>query len=260
MSKTVSYKDKSYFVNNLPECVQKKPEWFLAQNNINIVFAKYFSEFTHPGAEMRSWFDGRQPSEAQVRRAMIWGYDQFGDYQIKSGGGAVSDNIFISQFKMTIADARTGYDRDVIVLKKYSNNFADVLITPAELDALQEASESKVLRNLRRLDLLSSLLREIIRFEKGVTSIAGGGNWTAENIAQMKKQCREDYTAEELKSRLVRLKDYAANFEKFKRRGGFGQDYLDFVFEQIYATNDMNIEKPANISYQPEQPMLFALA
>jgi len=34
---------------------------------------------------------------------------------------------------------------------------------------------------------------------------------------------------------------------------------LEFVFEQIYATNDTNFEKPENIRYQPEQPMLFAL-
>lgn len=259
MSKSVQYNSRNYYVNKVPAEFEKKPEWYLAQHNVNIVFAKHFDEFTHPGAEMRSWFDERrQPTEAQVRRAMIWGYDQFGDYQIKSGGGAISDNIFISQFKMTVADARTGWDKDVIVLKKYSNNFAEVLITPAELDALQQATESKAARNARRLGLLPSLLREIIRWEKGVTSTGNGQSWTEENILQMKKQCREDYTPEELRHALERLAEYASQFENRMRRGGTGRDFLNFVAAEISKPFAPQTQCRTSMSFV-EQPPLFAI-
>lgn len=164
--KTVEVKAQTYFVNQVPAEFEKQPEWLLAQNKVNVFFAKHLNEYVHPAAEMRSWFnDKNQPTESQVRRAMIWGYDQFGDYQIKSGGGAIADNIFISQLKITIEDPRTGFDKDVVLLKKYSNNFDEVLITIDEVQKLEDLTESKARKNSMRLHLLPSMLREIIRWE-----------------------------------------------------------------------------------------------
>lgn len=236
--KTVEVKGQRYFVNQVPEEFEKKPEWFLAQHKINVFFAKHLNEYVQPAAEMRSWFnDKNQPTESQVRRAMIWGYDQFGDYQIKAGGGAIADNIFISQLKITIEDSRTGFDKDVILLKKYSNNFDEVLITIDEVQKLEDLTESKARKNTMRLHLLPSMLREIIRWEKGVKSMGNGkGDWTEANINQMKKQCREDYTRDEFQNALQRLSEYARNFENKSLIGGTGAVFLQYVESAVFQT------------------------
>lgn len=233
--KTIEIGGKNYFVNNVPAQFEKQPEWLLAQNRVNVVFSKHFDETTEPAAEMRSWFSGKQPTEQQVRRALIWGFDSFGDYSIKSGGGAIADSIFISHFKMTVEDKRTGFDKDVVVLKKYSNNFEDVLITPDELQQLQEATESKQAKNVRRLRLLPSMLREIIRYEKGITSMGNGKNWTEKDINCMRSQIRRDYTSAEFHECLQRMVNYAANFENRSLIGGTGQDFLNFIADRIFS-------------------------
>ena len=120
-----------YYVNGVPPELEEiwkhsreGQEWEFAKRKINIVFSKYFTEDTDVAAESRSWFnDKKQPSQSQVKNALIWSYDGYNDYQIKAGGGAVSDSIFISNFKTTISDPKTGDDKDVVVLKKFSTDF-----------------------------------------------------------------------------------------------------------------------------------------
>jgi hypothetical protein len=115
---------------------------------------------------MRSWFkEERQPTESQVRNAMIWSYDSYGDYQIKAGGGSKGDNIFVSHLRSTIADPVTGNDKDVVILKKYSNNFKDVLITIKEVEALQELTESPKVRESRRKDNVRGAIGFLFRCE-----------------------------------------------------------------------------------------------
>lgn len=251
--KKITVGGNEYFIDGVPAEFQKQPEWFLAQHGVNVVFSKHFTEHVHAAAEMRSWFDDKkQPAEAQVRRALIWSYDQYGDYSIKSGGGAVADNIFISHLKITIADPRTGDDKDVVILKKYSNNFKNVLITIDEVQQLQEATESAAVKSVRRTELLPSLLREVIRAEKGIFSIGTGkGDWTAEQIRLMKRQCARDYSRAEVESVLQRLAEYAATLEHRDLNGGTGQAFLDYLATAIFVENPA---PAAGNSFIPAQP------
>lgn len=256
--KTVEVGNRNYFLNDVPAELKNKPEWFLASKKVNVFFPKHIDEFTYPAAEMRSWFDDKkQPSEAQVRRACIWSFDSYGDYSIKSAGGSVSDNIWVSHLVITIADPKTGLDKNVVILKKYSTNFADVLITIAEVQALENATESRARREANRRQLLPSLMREIIRWEKGITSIGNGkGDWTKANIDQMKKQCREDYSLEEISDCLARLADYAKTFENRSLLGGTGAEFLAYVAREIYKLpeTDMHFQmaKPAVQNLRPQ--------
>src|SRR5271154_3211413 len=101
---TVEVDGQTYYVNGESEELEKlrkrsgaeNYEYEFAKRKVNFVNSKYFDEDTDVAAQMRSWFDGKQPTESQVRNAMIWSYDQFGDYKIKSGGGSASDHVYSS--------------------------------------------------------------------------------------------------------------------------------------------------------------------
>lgn len=152
MSKIVSYNNKTYHINGMgPELTalhkQMKGlgvevvEYEFAKRNINFFNAKHFHNGDDIIAQTRSWLDDKkQPTEGQVRQALIWSYDSYGDYKIKSGGGSQADNIFISSLKTEIAHPKTGYDTEVVILKKYSTSFNDVLITVKEIEALLNLS------------------------------------------------------------------------------------------------------------------------
>lgn len=86
----------------------------------------------------------KQPTRNQVQHAMIWsiGYDNTHYYSIKAGGESISDNLFTSCLMVTIAHPKTGLDTDVVILKKYSKNFEDVLITEKEVRSLYEKCKS----------------------------------------------------------------------------------------------------------------------
>lgn len=165
-----------YYVNGVPDDLMKLwkdaksielQEWEFAKRKINIVNAKYFTEDTDVAAETRSWFNEKQPTENQVRNAMIWSYDQFGDYQIKSGGGSDSDHVYVSHFKTTIANPTSGNDQDVIILKKFSTVFNDVLVTIDEIQELQDLTEIQKVRDYRRYDNLRGIVSVLIRHEAG---------------------------------------------------------------------------------------------
>lgn len=82
----------------------------------------------------------KQPSKKEVKGAMIWGFG-FGndmDYAIKANGESKSDNMYESELKVTIPHPKSGIDTDVVILKKYSSDFEDVLITEKEVRCLYE--------------------------------------------------------------------------------------------------------------------------
>jgi hypothetical protein len=227
-----------YFVNGVPAGLQNKPEWFLCQNKVNVFFARHLDEFTYPAAEMRSWFPKTQPTETQVSRALLWASDQFHDYGIKAGGGAIADKQYSSHLKITIADSNTGLDRDVVLLKKYSQVFSEVLISIDEVQLLEDLLEPPARRAANRKSLLLSLLREIIRWFKGVKSMADGkGDWSEKHIGQMMKQIAEDYSDKEILTALERLADYSTNFEARQLFGGTGEIYRRFLLDQIRSYN-----------------------
>jgi hypothetical protein len=229
----VTTKHGSYFINGVPPEFENKPEWFLCQHDVKVFFAKHLDETTYPAAEMRTWFPSKQPTEAQVSNAMIWASDHYHDYSIKAGGGAIADKQFSSHLKITIADPRTSFDKDVVLLKKYSSKFDEVLVSIDEVQTLEDATEPPARKEANRKSLLLSMLREIIRWFKGIKSTGDGKEWTAANIAQMLKQCSEDYTEQEVKAGLERLSEYARNFDTRQLTGGTGQEYLNFLMLEI---------------------------
>jgi len=170
----------------------------LANNNVNIVNSKYFTEELDVAAESRSWFkDKEQPTENQVRAALIWGYDQYGDYQIKAGGGSASDSVYVSSFKSTIADP-SGNDKDVVILKKYSKNFKDVLITIAEIQALQDATETPQVRKVREKDNLRGTLSYLMRYEAGYEKVSAQGEKTIQQVYRQLANQEDGATSEEI--------------------------------------------------------------
>src|SRR5690606_14889254 len=83
-------------------------------------------------SQLRMWYgDLKQPTEAQVRRALILVIDE--DYALKSGGESASDNIFSSSLKWMQANPKSGLDYEPVLIKKWSRNFKDVLITFEEI-------------------------------------------------------------------------------------------------------------------------------
>jgi len=86
-------------------------------------------------SQLRMWYDDlKQPTESQVRRAMILIIDE--DYAIKSGGESASDRIYSSSLKWMQAHPISGLDYEPVLIKKWSTNFNDVLITFKEIEEL----------------------------------------------------------------------------------------------------------------------------
>lgn len=106
----------------------------------------------------------RQPTEREVKRAMIWG--DGGDYSIKAGGGAISDCAYTSVLKGLISDHQ-GLDKEILVIKKYSTDFQDVLITAGEIEALERALMTKPARSKALYDDLCLTIRLLISHYRG---------------------------------------------------------------------------------------------
>jgi len=215
---TVETKYGTYYVNGMPKDLDdlwkksnsiETQEWEFGKRNIKIVNSKYFTEYSDVAAESRSWFDDKkQPTENQVRNAMIWSYDGYGDYQIKSGGGTKSDSIYISHFKTTIADQKTGNDKDVVILKKFSTVFSDVLIYIDEIQELQDLTESQEVRNIRRSDHLGGVVSVLIRHEAGWPTADGGKKKKMapqEWIDDLYKELLDEYDKEEINEYLDKI-------------------------------------------------------
>jgi hypothetical protein len=207
-------KGVKYYINGVPpelESIWKQAsdsrEYEFARRKINIVYSKHFTEDNDVAAQCRSWFDDKkQPSESQVRNAMIWGYDQYGDYEIKSGGGSRSDSTFISNMKTTIANPKTGEDQDVVVLKKFSNDFKDVLIYIDEIQELQDLTETQDVRTARRTDNLRGIISILIRHEAG-WSVSDKKKTPEEWINNLYKELKEEYRKEEIDEYLTKIED-----------------------------------------------------
>lgn len=217
----------TYYVNGADSELQKvidrnkgeMQESALAKLSVNFVNAKYFTEDNDVAPQMRSWFDDKkQPTEAQVKNAMIWSYDSYGDYQIKAGGGSKSDNIYVSHLRSTIADPLTGNDKDVVILKKYSNNFKDVLITIKEVEALQKLTESSKVRESRRKDNYRGAIGFLFRCELlGKYADSNGTEVPAETIEKMYKITRDHASEAEINEQIdhiikVRTEDAHGNY------------------------------------------------
>ncbi len=125
-----------FYINGLPKSSTGRnyTDFELAQMNAKVFQKKNINDIAVI-SQLRMWFDDlKQPTEAQVRRAMILIIDE--DYAIKSGGESASDNIYSSSLKWMQAHPVSGLDYEPVIIKKWSTNFNDVLITFKEIEEL----------------------------------------------------------------------------------------------------------------------------
>jgi len=138
---------------------------------------------------------------------MIWGFDQYGDYQIKSGGGSEADSVYISHFKTTIADPKTGNDKDVVILKKFSTEFQDVLVYIDEIQELQDMTEPQKVRDSRRKDNLRGIISVLTKHESGYPTTSNKKISPQKWIDELYKDLVDEYTTEEINEFLDKLID-----------------------------------------------------
>jgi len=167
-----------YFVDGIPEKKKKelgvfwKTDYVLAQNNVCFYNHKHTQGDADIIAQLRSFYTGlEQPSENKVRRAMILIIDE--DYALKAGGEGASDCIYSASLRICIADPTTGEDKDVVLVKKYSTKFENVLIQLKEVEDLFEACLSTSERTEVLKDEARSVAREIM-----VMKLGGKSNFT----------------------------------------------------------------------------------
>lgn len=177
----VTVNNQVYFVDGYPKELKEKLGCFyksdfqLAKLKVKFYNHKYTQGDSSVVAQVRSFFDGiKQPTEALVRRAMVLVIDE--DYALKSGGESASDRIYSSSLKIMIADPQTGFDKDVVLLKKYSTVFEEVLITPEEISDLFEACLTSTEKVGVLKDESFSILNELTRWKRGVKSTFTDGD------------------------------------------------------------------------------------
>lgn len=161
--KKLEYNNKEYYVNSFPKI---NKNGLYSDKPILIYMHKNFQGNPDYLSDAVSILDNlKQPSKKVVKEAMIWSIGYGGDhsYSIKAGGESKSDSKFSSHLKVTIAHPKTGYDTDVVVLKKYSNIFEDVLISEKEVSDLykmcQTPNETKIVNHNKLQSCIHLLLR-----------------------------------------------------------------------------------------------------
>lgn len=154
--KKIIYNENIYHINKLPESNHKKNDFILSQEKTFLFFKKNVHDIEII-SQIRSFFSNlRQPSETDVRQAMLLIIDE--DYALKSGGESMSDHIFSSSFKWLQADPKTGLDIEPILIKKYSKNFKDVLITLEEIEFLIENTLTEPEKEQKRKSDIESMV------------------------------------------------------------------------------------------------------
>lgn len=117
-----------------------------------------------------------QPSESTVRRAMIWsiGYGGDMDYMIKSGGDNNSESLYSSCLTVEIAHPVTGLDTKVVVMKKYSTKFSDVLITEKEIRDLYKLCRTPKEQELHKVSQMEGGIHFLLKIKYGHKVNVGG--------------------------------------------------------------------------------------
>jgi len=120
--------------------------------------------------------DLTQPSEGTVRRAMIWsiGYGGDMDYMIKAGGDNNSDSFYSSCLTVDIAHPVTGEDTKVVILKKYSTKFSDVLITEKEVRDLYKLCRTPKEKELYKVSQMEGGIHFLLEIKYGHKVNVGG--------------------------------------------------------------------------------------
>lgn len=200
--KTVEYNGNTYHVDGLPADLKEKMKRCSTETKQHILFEQgkpmFFYNHKNFQGDPNYLSDAvdilkgiKQPTQSQVSHAMIWGTGYGGDldYAIKAGGEAQADTMFSSHLTVTIAHPKTGYDTNVVILKKYSKNFKDVLITEEEVRSLykkcQTPQETKKIKQSQMEAGICLLLRS---FRGQKINISGKQKKaTQQQIDQMKE-------------------------------------------------------------------------
>ena len=143
MGNVIEHNRQEYHIDEFSDLLKDKynsvtkdnRQFFLCSNKINFYNHRWIKNNpTYTNDAFSILQDVKQPSENTVRNAMIWSYDT--DYKIKAGGESCSDSQYSSSLTLLIACPKTGDDKEIVIIKKYSNVFKDVLILPEDVKKL----------------------------------------------------------------------------------------------------------------------------
>lgn len=115
-------------------------DFTLCRHNVTVYNHKYMmqGDFSNEGIVNGFFSDLKQPNKSKVDQAMLLVIDE--DYALKAGGECHGDSQYSSSYKILIADPKTGLDKEVVVMKKWSTNFQDIIITAKEIRELFRAN------------------------------------------------------------------------------------------------------------------------
>lgn len=220
--KVITYNHKEYFVDGVPTHLQKKLD--ISSPNILFDEDKPVFFYNHKNFQENPIYlndaisilkDIEQPYERKVSYNMLWGlgYGESLDYAIKAGGESESDHMFSSHLKVTVADEKTGLDKDVIILKKYSKEFFEVLITEKEvlnLYGLCKTPKEKELIDVSKMEGYIYLLLKCLRKEKIQinNNIKLASEKQIEKIKEKLSQCDRNSIKKHIDMLISRKKEY----------------------------------------------------
>jgi SAM-dependent methyltransferase len=178
-----------FYVDKVPDLALDKrgkmSEHEAIKQGINLVFLKNFesdpSALDIAATEMG---DTKQPTEAQVRRAMILkiGYEGFW-YSLKAGGESGSDHLYSSSLSMDM-EGPDGEDVEKVLIKKYNSDFNKILITEDEIRDIKDKIIKFRKRGKKiRDEKVQSIMQFLVMAEaRGKYDVTGGGkkNYTEE--------------------------------------------------------------------------------
>lgn len=246
MNDQISYNGNVYFVNGGKPTDPEYKRFFGNSRRVETSEAEYYlatrkhfafnPRHLHNGYDDLAWVKGffsdiHQPGEDRVRNAMILQItDNCGDgscnrYSLKAGGGSQSDSIFSSSLSILIANPSTGNDQWVVLMKKYSTVFSDVLICFDEILALFDLCSNEQQKRERDLTYTKDIIGLLIQ------AMANG----YVNTTKSTKLPYSDQEASRILSKcLARIPFSAAGawqqaFQYFERRIKESQQY---VFEE----------------------------
>ena len=230
-----------FYIDEVPEeLLKSKPgkkynEYQLVAKGVNLFFLKNVvndeSALNIAATEME---DTKQPSEKDVRRAMLLkiGYDGFW-YSLKAGGESASDSLYSSSLSMDF-EGPNGEDVHKVIIKKYNTDFSKVLITGAEIREIKR----KILKFKRSKVMRDDEVQGLIDF---LISAQAKGKY--ETSSKGKSTGFEDYN-EDFKKRIVEMILDLGNEKVIKKAIEFRvkqhQDHLEWMCAQdcIYMIDD----------------------
>lgn len=217
--KTIEYNGSKYYVDGISgdlkkEYDSKNKSWregVLFKNSPVLIYNhKNFQEdpiYLSDAVDILR--DLTQPSEGIVKRAMIWGvgYGDYLDYMIKCGGDNNSDSFYSSSLTVEIAHPVTGLDTKVVIMKKYSTKFSDVLITEKEIRDLHKLCRTPKEQELNKISQMEGGIHFLMKIKYGHKVNVGGKEIFADNEleAKFKQLVFENSTPQKIESHIDSL-------------------------------------------------------